>query len=100
MPLLRSVAAGVVGAVLGIMAWVIAVVGIPLAMALVRESRDGGGALGVGVSVDTGSLAVAALAGFGVAFTGVLAAPRAHGSDRARTKRGGQSIEGTKGWIG
>jgi hypothetical protein len=68
MPLLRSVAAGVVGAVLGIMAWVIAVVGIPLAMALVRESRDGGGALGVGVSVDTGSLAVAALAGFGVAF--------------------------------
>jgi hypothetical protein len=68
MPMLRNVAAGVVGALLGIMAWVIAVVGIPLAMALVRTSRDGGGALGVGVSVDTGSLTVAALAGFGVAY--------------------------------
>ena len=64
----RHIAAGVVGAAFGVMAWLIAVVAIPIAIAVTRVSRDGTGAAGFGVSVDTGSLTLAVVVGFGLGY--------------------------------
>ena len=64
----RHIAAGVVGAAFGVMAWLIAVVVIPIAIAVTLVSRDSTGAAGFGVSVDTGSLTLAALVGFGLGY--------------------------------
>ena len=64
----RHLATGVLGAAFGVMAWLIAVVAIPIAIAVTRVSLDSTGAAGFGVSVDTGSLTLAAVVGFGLGY--------------------------------
>jgi hypothetical protein len=66
--MLRHIRAGMLGAVFGVMAWLIAMVAIPIAIAVTRISLDSTGAGGVGFSIDTGALTLAALVGFGVGY--------------------------------
>jgi high-affinity Fe2+/Pb2+ permease len=64
----RHITAGMLGAAFGVMAWLIAAVAIPIAMVVTRVSLDNTGAAGFGVSVDTGSLTLAVVAGFGLGY--------------------------------
>ena len=66
--MLRNLAAGILGAILGILVWLIAVLVIPLAWAFARTSLDNAGVGAFFVSFGTGSVAIVAIAGFGVGY--------------------------------
>jgi hypothetical protein len=69
--MLRHVAAGALGAILGVAAFLIGMIGISLGPTFLETSLDGPnttGAGGVAIVVNSGSVIIAAVLGFGLGY--------------------------------